>query len=274
MGINPIEYRAWDGERSAQKSRLYVIARSVFKHKIRSNGVIVLLALGFFLLHTTYMIMMVLMPQESLEAQTMYDYMGGGGIFAIFAIMLAAVVTSDLISEDMANSSFVLYFSRAIKVRDYLAGKTVATLLIMSLLCAIPPVLVALVGIATQTGGDYWRSAEVLGRTAVAGAVATVFFVPYGLMMSSFTTRKSYAAVGTFMSFFVMIIVAAIFSDFNSAWSVISPADSLSFSFGWIFGIEMPDYINGWAVACFMSLFVAVPAAVVYMKLKSRVVGG
>lgn len=274
MGINPIEYRAWDGDRSAQKSRLYVIAQSVFKHKIRSKGVIVLLALGFFLLHTSYIIFMVLFPQETLDAATMYEYMGGGGIFAIFAILLAAVVTSDLISEDMANSSFVLYFSRAIKVRDYLAGKSVATLMIMSLLCAIPPILVAVIGIATQTGSDYSSSAEVLGRTAVAGAVATVFFVPYGLMMSSLTKRKSYAAVATFMSFFVMIIVAEIFAEFDEAWRAISPADSLSYAFRWIFGIEIPSYVNGWAVVSFISLFIGVPAAIVYLRLKNQVVGG
>ncbi|HIJ17523.1 MAG TPA: ABC transporter permease subunit [Thermoplasmata archaeon] len=274
MGINPIEYRAWKGVRSAQKSRLYVIANSVFRHKIRSFGVIALLGLGFLLLHAFQIIFSVIAPHESLDAQTMYDYMGSGGTFAIFAILLAAVVTSDLISDDRANSSFVLYFSRAIKVRDYLAGKTSAALLIMSLLCAIPPVMVAIASIATQTGDDYSGSAEILGRTLAAGAVGTVFFVPYGLMMSSFTKRKSYAAIGTFMSFFVMTIVAEIFAGFDPAWRVISPADMISFSFSWIFGVEMPSYVDGWAVACLMTLFVTVPAIVVYVRVKRQVVGG
>ncbi len=274
MGINPIEYRAWKGVRSAQKSRLYVIARSVFRHKIRSIGVIALLALGFLLLHAFQIIFTVIAPHESLDAQTMYDYMGTGGTFAIFAILLAAVVTSDLIADDRANSSFVLYFSRAIKVRDYLAGKTSAALLIMSLLCAIPPVMVAVASMVTQTGDDYAGSAEVLGRTMVAGALATVFFVPYGLMMSSLTKRKSYAAVGTFMSFFVMIIVAEIFAEFDPAWRIISPADSISFSLSWIFGVDMPPYVDGWALAGFMTAFITVPAAVVYLRIKKQVVGG
>ena len=125
VGINPIEYRAWKGIRSAQKSRLYVIAKSVFRHKIRSFGVIALLGLGFLLLHAFQIIFTVMARHESLDAQTMYDYMGSGGAFAIFAILLAAVVTSDLIADDMVNSSFVLYFSRAIKVRDYLAGRDI-----------------------------------------------------------------------------------------------------------------------------------------------------
>lgn len=274
MGINPIEYRAWKGDRSAQKARMYVIARSVFRHKMKATGVLVILALGFLFLHAFQLIFSVIGPHEVLEAQTMFEYMGSGNTMSIFAILLAAVVTSDLISEDIAGRSFVLYFSRAVKVRDYLAGKGMASVLVMSIMCAIPPVAVAVASMATQFGDDYAHSAGVLARTVVAGALITVFFVPYGLMMSSFTKRKSYAAVGTFMSFFVLLIVAEIFAEFDPAWSIISPAEALSFSTGWIFGVDMPDYVNWPALACFMTAFICAPAAIVYLRLKKQVVGG
>jgi ABC-type transport system involved in multi-copper enzyme maturation permease subunit len=274
VGINPIEYRAWKGERSAQKARMYVIARSVFKHKMKALGVIVILALGFLMVHAFQLIVSAIMPHEVLDAQTMYDYMGSGNTLSIFAILLAAVVTSDLISEDLAGRSFVLYFSRAVKVRDYLVGKGAASFMVMGIMCFLAPVAVAIASIATQSGGDYSQSAGVLARTAAAGALFTVFFVPYGMMMSSFTKRKSYAAVGTFMSFFVLMIVAEIFAEFDPAWRVISPADALSFATGWIFGVETPEYVNWTALAGFMAAFITVPAAVVYLKLKTQVVGG
>jgi len=274
MGINPIEYSAWKGERSAQKARMYVIARSVFRHKIRSVGVLVLLILGFLMAHAFQLLFAVLSTHEALEAESMYEYMGFGNTLFILVILLAAVVTSDLIAEDMASRSFVLYFSRAVKVRDYLIGKAAATVLVMSLLCALPPLMVGIATMATQTGDDYAQSAGVLGRTAVAGALLTVFFVPYGMMMSSITNRKSYAAVGTFMSFFVLVIVAQIFSGFDEAWRIISPVDSLSFAFGWIFDVETPDYVNWGALACFLIGFMLIPAAFVYLRLKKQVVGG
>lgn len=274
MGINPIEYRAWKGVRSAQKARMYVIARSVFNHKIRSIGVIALLVLSFLFVHAFQLIFTIIMPHEVLDATEMYEYMGSGNTLFIFAILFAAVISSDLVSEDLTNRSFVLYFSRAVKVMDYLVGKTAASLLLMSLMCALPPVMVAIASIATQTGDDFGESFSVFGATAAAGALLTVFFVPYGLMMSTFTKRKNYAAVGTFMSFFVMIIVAEIFSEFDPAWRVISPADSLSFSFAWMFGQELPEYVNMAAVACFVAAFMAIPAFVVYLKLKKQVVGG
>ncbi len=272
MGINPIEYRPWKGQRTAQNARFYVIARSILNHKIRSVGVIVLLALGFFLVHVMQILTTVFSPHEGLEGDVMSSYMGDG-ILTVFAMLLAAVLTSDLISEDFANSSFVLYFSRAIKVRDYLIGKTGAALIVMGVLCAIPPVLVGIVSIATQTGDDYWHSAGILGRTVVAGTLVTVFFVPYGLMISSFTKRKSYAAVGTFMSFFALTLVSGIFSDFDPAWGVVSPVESLSYAIDWIFGFGLPTEIPGAGLAAFIAAFIVVPSVIVWMKIQRQVIG-
>jgi ABC-type transport system involved in multi-copper enzyme maturation permease subunit len=272
MGISPIEYHPWKGERTAQNLRLYVIARSVFRHKVRSPGVIILLVVGFLLVHTLYLLLIILVPHERLEASDMSSYLGSG-LFATFAMLLAAVVTSDLISEDLASNSFVLYFSRALKVRDYLAGKAAGALLVMSLLCAFPPIIVALVSIATQTGSDYWHSFGVLGKSALVGALVTLFFVPFGLMVSSFTKRKSYAAVGTFMSFFGLAIVSGIFSEFAQGWRVISPVDALSILFRWWFEGEIPSYVDKEALVLIVASLIIVPAAVVYFRLTRQVVG-
>ncbi len=272
MGISPIEYHPWKGERTAQSSRLYVIARSVFRHKLGSIGVIVLLVLGFMFVHALNLLMVVLVPHQGLNGSDMTAHLGNGA-FAVFAMLLAAVVTSDLISEDLANSSFVLYFSRALKVRDYLAGKAAGALLLMSLFCAFPPVLLASVSIATQTGSDYWGSFVILAETALAGLLVTVFFVPFGLMISSFTSRKSYAAVGTFMSFFGLAVVSGIFSQFSQSWRVISPVNALSILFKWLFEGQVPSYVNQDALLTIIAALIIVPAGVVYYRLTRQVVG-
>jgi ABC-type transport system involved in multi-copper enzyme maturation permease subunit len=272
MGINPIEYHPWKGKRTAQNLRLYVIARSVFRHKTRSISVIILLILGFLFVHTLSLILIIISPHESLEGSDMSSYLGSG-TFAIFAILLAAVVTSDLISEDLASNSFVLYFSRSLKIRDYLVGKAAGALLVMGLFCALPPVIVAFISLVTQTGNDYWHSLVVVGETALVGGLVTLFFVPFGLMISSFTRRKSYAAVGTFMSFFVLTIVSTVFLEFDRGWQVISPIDSLSILFKWLFEGEIPNYINEGALLAIVASLIIVPAAVVYYRLTRQVVG-
>jgi len=272
MGISPIEYRPWRGTRTAQNIRFYVIARSVLRHKLKSTGVIVLLILGFLFVHVTSLIFTVILPHDRVEPSDMNSYLGGG-MFAVFAMLLAAIVTSDLISEDLSNSSFVLYFSRALRVRDYIAGKAGGTLMVMSFMCAIPPVLVAFVSMATQTGGDYLYSTGVVGKTALIGILMTIFFVPFGLMISSFTNRKSYAAIGTFMSFFVLALVAGIFSEFDRAWEVVSPISALSFLCDWVFNGDLPYGIDGGAVALVITSFILVPSMVVYFRLSRQVVG-
>ncbi|UCE92076.1 MAG: ABC transporter permease subunit [Methanobacteriota archaeon] len=272
MGISPIQYRPWKGERSAQNLRMYVILRSVFRHGLKSTGVKILLILGFFLIFAFQLIFVVLMPHERLEAEDMNSSLNGFGL-AIFAMLLAAVVTSDLISEDLSSNSFVLYFSRAVKVRDYVVGKTGGALIIMSILCMVPPVLIAVVATLTQSGGDYLHSAGIIGRTAVAGALATVFYIPYGIMMSAFTRKKSYAAVGTFMSFFVLVIVAEVFSEFAREWRIISPVESLVYSFDWIYGESLPSYISEGALVSFLVLFILVPAALTYLRIMRQAVG-
>ncbi len=272
MGINPIEYRPWKGERTALNLRVYVILRSVFRHAIKSVGVKVLLILAFLIVYAFQFAVTILMGNDTLTARDMSGDFNAMGL-ALFAMLLTAVITSDLISEDLSNRSFVLYFSRAIKTTDYLVGKAGGAVMVMGLLCFLPPILLAVAAILTQSGGDYWSSIKVLGRTVVAGAFATLFFVPYGLMMSSLTRRRSYAAVGTFMSFFVLTIISGAFSEFHDGWRVISPAESVSFAVDWIYGLDLPSYVNGAALLAFIVSFTVVPSLILYLVVHRQAVG-
>ncbi|MGB2582173.1 MAG: ABC transporter permease subunit [Thermoplasmata archaeon] len=272
MGINPIQYRPWKGERTALNLRVYVILKSIFRHGLKSTGVKILLILAFLIVYAFQFVAALLFGHETLDAGEMSSNFNAVGL-ALFAMLLTAVITSGLISEDLSSKSFVLYFSRAIKTRDYLVGKAGGAILIMSLLCFLPPVLLAVVSILTQSGSDYWSSIKVLGSTVVAGAFVTVFFVPYGLMLSSLTKRRSYAAVGTFMSFFVLTIISGAFSEFDRAWRVISPAESLSYAVDWIFGQSLPTYVNEGALFAFLASFIIIPASVLYWRVQRQAVG-
>jgi len=97
------------------------------------------------------------------------------------------------------------------------------------------PVIVAFVSLLTQTATTIGRLRS-FGEDRFVGALVTIFFVPFGMMISCFTKRKSYAAVGTFMSFFVLVVVASLFSEFSRGWRVISPIDGLTYLFSWFFG--------------------------------------
>jgi ABC-type transport system involved in multi-copper enzyme maturation permease subunit len=272
VGINPIQYRAWKGERTALDLRVYVILKSIFRHGLKSLGVKILLIVAFLIVYAFQFVSLILFSHETLDAEEMSSNFNAAGL-ALFAMLLAAVITSDLISEDLSNKSFVLYFSRAVRTRDYLVGKAGGAILIMSLLCFLPPILLAVASILTQSGGDYWSSMKVLGSTAAAGALATVLFVPYGLMLSSITKRRSYAAVGTFMSFFVLTIITGLFAEFGSAWRVMSPIESLSSAVGWVYGQGLPTDINGGALFTIMASWIILPAVVLSWRVHRQAVG-
>lgn len=275
MGISPIEYKPWDGERTAKHERAYVIAKDVLLNKMKSKGVLAVLIIGIVLVHVFPAIFQSLMPHKKFTADMMIrqGFMGPylkGGLYVIFSLLLASVVTSDLISQDLKDNSFVLYFSRSITPVDYLIGKLGGGFAVMGIFCTLPLIAVGMAIISTQTGSDYAHSFEILGKTVVAGLLTQSFFLFYGVMLSSFTKRKAYAGVGTFMSFFVLTIVAEIFAEFDKNWKLLSPLNLLNYSYDRIFGYSIPNGVDEGLHTLVLTVVIVVPLIVLYLQTYRR----
>jgi ABC-type transport system involved in multi-copper enzyme maturation permease subunit len=206
------------------------------------------------------------------------DFTGGAGyltgfLFLVFAMLLAAIICSDIISNDLADSSFVLYFSRPVKPFDYLVGKLIGLSWVMGIFCFLLPLIYVLVMIGTQSGNDWGNGARIFGLTFVAGIVTSLFFLPYGLMLSSFTKRKAYAGIGIFMSFFVLSIIAGIFGENSDKWSLIDPIQVLSNFNVFLFGANTGTDISGPEVATSLLAFTIVPMVIVYYWIQRKGVG-
>ena len=205
------------------------------------------------------------------------EFAGGGyltsGLLVIFTMLLAAVVCSDIIADDMADSSFVLYFSRPVRTVDYFVGKFTGAALVMGLFCVLPPMVYALVMLGTQTGSDYGGGLVILGKTILAGVFTAVFFLPYGLMVSSLTDRKAYAGVGIFMSFFVLTIISGIFSSGNIEWLLVDPFHMVNFTFTLLFGGGLPSGVHASHLAVAISLVIVVPLIAAYFWIGRKGAG-
>jgi ABC-type transport system involved in multi-copper enzyme maturation permease subunit len=275
-GINPIGYRPWTSERTRHLYRLYVMSRSIFAEKIRSKGVLILLFIGIILVHAFPLIFKVLIPHEGLTSGDMIggdSSIFGGGLFLLLTMLLAAVVTSDLISRDLSDNSFVLYFSRPIRPVDYLIGKVGGGFGIMSMFCLLPVMVFGIAIIATQSGSDYLASLEVLGLSLVAGALTSLFFLGFGMMLSSITRSRAYAGVGTFVSFFVLSIISGVFSNVDPNWQLANPFNLLQYTYGIIFGEGLPEeLLPGLYWAVLISILV-VPLLLAYWRIYSKAVG-
>jgi len=400
LGVRPIEYRPWRGERTNPERRFLVISWNLFRRSLRAKGVIVVLVLGILLAHTFPIIGAILVSHEEVTnkdiigtetEQTIEDmrevtgglnisssikidghltfngtlsivgsdfsvdgpppsaylrlhgsisgmgmlsvdekgdvvkeglistegtwnltgilfvqgelngsctiqgygnmtgngtvegtyetvtYRGGGyltsGVFVLFTILLAAILCSDVISNDLADSSFVLYFSRPVKTLDYLLGKFVGLLMVMSIYCLVLPILYVLVMLGTQSGSDYGGGLAILGKTFLAGLLTSAFFLPLGLLLSSLTKRKAYAGIGIFATMFVLIIVGGIFYQFDTQWALIDPTSMLFFTYYGTFGAALPVGIAAWELASVMLAVTMVPLVVVYWLLERKGAG-
>ena len=185
------------------------------------------------------------------------------------------MVCSDLIAEDVRSRSLTLYMSRALRPENYLVGKALGALAIISIFTLVPPLVMGIAVTATQTGGDYLSSLAVLGRTLVAAVLATAFLVPLGLMLSSLTTRKTYAAVGTFMVVVVLQVIAGIFTRFDANWAMLGPENMLFYCYNVIFDQPLPDGIN--TLLLLMALLVMISyrlPALVFDRVRRKGVGG
>ena len=279
MGINRIKYRPWNGERNSHLRRVYAISRKIFLQKLKSKGILAILIIGMILVHVLPILFGALMEHEELTADMMVGdsgFMGGylkNGLSIIFILLLVSVVCSDLIAQDLKDRSFVLYFSRPIKTLDYLIGKMGGAIGVTSILTFVPIIVFCLVMISTQTGDDYGSSLSVLGKTIIAGVLTTVFFVSYGVMLSSLTTKKTYAGVGIFMSFFVLTIIGEIFTNFNQNWSLVSPSNLLFYSYDLIYSFDLPSDINSNIFGVFLFCILFLPLFVAFVQVYRKETG-
>ena len=270
MGIDPIRYKPWSGERTGTMDRVFIIAKTFFQQKLKSKWIMAFLILSLIIMFAFGIIFNALMPHETLEAGTMATQMSG--IF-IFSILLAAMICSDSIAEDLRSNSFVLYFSRAMKTESYLAGKIGGAFMTLGLFSFIPPILMAIVLMGTQSSSSYGASLGILGYTVIASFIATIFIIPLSLLISSLTTRKSYAAIGTFMVFFILTIISAIFREFDSNWKLIDPGTVLSIFYDLLYGFGIPSGIDAGLFSVMFSGFIIIPMALLYLRIHMMAVG-
>lgn len=272
MGLDPIGYRPWKGQRTEHGRRFLVIADEVTKQKLASLWLIAILAMGIVLNHVFSIIILSISPHESLTGAAMADVFKGT-LFYLFTVILVAMVCSDLLAEDMRSRSLTLYMSRALRPENYLGGKALGALAVVSIFTLLPPLMMGIAVTGTQTGGDYFASLGVIGRTLVASALATVFLVPLGLMLSSLTTRKTYAAVGTFMVVIVLQVIAGIFGSYDVNWSLLGPQNVLFYSYDVIFDQALPAGINTLLLFAALLMMIIPPTLLAFDRVRRKGVG-
>jgi ABC-2 type transport system permease protein len=127
-----------------------------------------------------------------------------GAIFLLVGIFVA-LIAPEMMSSDRHDGLLPLYFSRPIGRGAYLLGKLLATGLLTLSMSLVPAVVLWLGNglLASEPLPALRASLDDLGRIIVAGTMIAFYLGAIGLLISSFTGRKS-VAVGVIILGFVL----------------------------------------------------------------------
>lgn len=192
-----------------------------------------------------------------------------------FVTLMASVVGSGLIADDLQSMAFTLYLSRPITHADYLIGKAAILGPLIAMIAILPLVLTPFV--AALLGLFSWTIAlEAIGLSILLGLVFTAFYTSVTLLLSSLTRRKSYAAAGVFAVTFGLTIPAGILGGAlgNSNLLYVSPWEDYLAVARAAFGVSGDPLSWQWALTILLVATV-IASVVTYLRMKAiEVVSG
>jgi ABC-type transport system involved in multi-copper enzyme maturation permease subunit len=174
-----------------------------------------------------------------LTGEILYDQVMSLQVF--FALLLAAVVGSRMISTDLSEKSYNLYFARPLTKTDYLAGKFGTAGAILALSTLVPTLvtysfLLLLSNLSSSYVAEHlWVWGAIIGQ----GLVIVLTFSTLSLAFSSMTARRFYAAAAMVVIYLVTAIMGGIVTGaFNSKYGrLIGISDNLDVTGRTAFGI-------------------------------------
>lgn len=189
-----------------------------------------------------------------------------GGIFLLEGIFVA-LIAQELMSSDRHDRLLPLYFSRPISRDSYVLAKLLAAGL-LTLSMSVLPAAVLWLGnglLAPAPLRALRTSLDDLGRIIVAGSLIAFYLGAIGLMIASFTGRKSVAVGITVLGFVLSESLAvAVIQAFRdrpdlSRWAfALSPSRAIAAMLGGLFAA--PDLADNVPLAAAIGVMLAIIA--------------
>jgi len=178
--------------------------------------------------------------------------------------LLAAVVGPGLVAPDLANNALPLYLSRPLRKRDYIAGKLLVLVGLMSVLTWVPIMLMFLLQSALQ--GWSWFAANLrIAAGIMSCSLLWIFVVSLlTLAISAWVRWRPIATLSVFGYFFVSSAVGAMINEvLRTEWgSVLIAAKLMRFLWSDFFGVRqiggaLPAVVSVVALAVTSLVFLA-----------------
>src|SRR5437016_612951 len=183
-----------------RRHRVRAIITTGLRREFKRPAVLVVIGIGVGVTIISSIVIVlfagVFLQGQPLDLSFFFTPASNGAIL-FFVTLMASVVGSALIADDLQSMALTLYLSRPITEGDYLAAKAAILAPMISMIAVFPLVLTPLV--AALLGSFSWTIAlEAIGLSFLIGSLFTAFYTAATLALSSLTRRKSYAAAGVF----------------------------------------------------------------------------
>jgi ABC-2 type transport system permease protein len=197
-----------------------------------------------------------------------------GALYLLEGIFVATIAP-ELLCGDRRENVLSLYFSRAMTQLDYLVAKVGAAAL-LTLTISFIPAFVLWLGrrlLAEAPLASMWGSLPELGKLIFCGTMIAFYLGTIGLMISSFTGRKSIAVAVIVLGFFTVealvgILQFALENETLARYvSLVSPTNVTG---GLVLGLFRPEAdslaFSYWIHAMAMATVVTLASAVMYRR--------
>ncbi len=214
---------------------------------------------------------------------------------AIMMLIMVGIVAPKLISYDLRNRGYLLYFSRPMRIWEYMLGKSFILWFFLALITTIPALCLYVVGVLLSPHLDVvgltW---DILPRILAASCVLMLPTAAVALACSALTIESRYAAFSWFALWIIGWVSYSILSfgermgdpdvrmprarrrgglievvDFQSRWELLSPYHLLGRVQQWVFGMY-PEDKEIWPYLLVLCTVTLVSLWFVHRKLRSR----
>src|SRR5216117_2251213 len=269
MSISRPTYTRREMPLLGRRHRVRAIITTGLRREFKRPAVLVVIGIGVGVTIISSIVIVlfagVFLQGQPLDLSFFFTPASNGAIL-FFVTLMASVVGSALIADDLQSMALTLYLSRPITEGDYLAAKAA---ILASMIAVFPLVLTPLV--ASLLGSFSWTIAvEAIALSFLIGSLFTAFYTAATLALSSLTRRKSYAAAGVFALTFGLTIPAEILSGppFNNpAVLYASPWENYLAVARAAFGATGAPIDWRWSLAILLAA-TAIAALATYLRMK------
>ena len=284
MAVYERTYRSYKGTLTPEWSRFLVLPRYAYGEVFKKKLFVAFLVSCF--VWPLLLAVLIYLPHNSSFLKLVTTQLGGQGIGITFnaafflqgfmvpqgilAFLLSFVIGPALISADLRNNALPLYFARPFYRWEYVLGKSLVLIILLSMITWVPGVL--LFGLqAYLVGGSWFLDNLRIGLAIFASSwIYIVLLCLVSLSLSAYVKWKPLARLGLFGVFVVTAGLSQILNfSLRTDWgSVINLADMMRVVWSSLFGIRY--WSNVPAGVAWLSILFACGACLLLLARKIR----